>query len=213
MLYLETYCNECVDVNYSVGKIASKDSTNRNSQWRFRLEKEELTVSLISLLRSNVLRLLTVTHNPKQFMSVNSKLLDNSTPCSKSLSNEPSEWVKRLSSLVIDLVAPRFVVHNNCVFNGLESTIDTEVQFFLPPLNPVQMLFLRNLKLKMGRFSSQGVVTRQFYESSPPPCFSGCHPLGLLAEYKDLNIGQQQAVQKVLSSMDYTLLLGMPGSG
>jgi superfamily I DNA and/or RNA helicase len=35
----------------------------------------------------------------------------------------------------------------------------------------------------------------------------------LLKEYKRLNSGQKEAVKRVISSLDYTLLLGMPGTG
>lgn len=42
---------------------------------------------------------------------------------------------------------------------------------------------------------------------------SGCFPQELYEEYHKMNIGQQRAIQKVLTTGDYALLLGMPGSG
>ena len=43
--------------------------------------------------------------------------------------------------------------------------------------------------------------------------FPGCSPLLLYRQYCKLNSGQKEAVRKVLVSDDYTLLLGLPGTG
>ena len=43
--------------------------------------------------------------------------------------------------------------------------------------------------------------------------YPGCNPLKLYREYCRLNPGQKRAVKKVLVSQDYTLLLGLPGTG
>ena len=43
--------------------------------------------------------------------------------------------------------------------------------------------------------------------------YPGCGPLDLYKEYSTLNQGQKDAVKKVLCAQDYTLLLGLPGTG
>ena len=43
--------------------------------------------------------------------------------------------------------------------------------------------------------------------------YPGCNPFDLYKEYSSLNQGQKNAVKKVLFAQDYTLLLGLPGTG
>jgi AAA domain len=43
--------------------------------------------------------------------------------------------------------------------------------------------------------------------------YPGCSPMDLYREYSYLNRGQKDAVKKVLCAQDYTLLLGLPGTG
>jgi Cdc6-like AAA superfamily ATPase len=43
--------------------------------------------------------------------------------------------------------------------------------------------------------------------------FPGCDPAALRAEFLQLNRDQQAAVEKVLTTRDYAILLGMPGTG
>ena len=43
--------------------------------------------------------------------------------------------------------------------------------------------------------------------------YQGCYPMDLHREYSSLNQGQKEAVKKVLCAQDYTLLLGLPGTG
>ena len=43
--------------------------------------------------------------------------------------------------------------------------------------------------------------------------YPGCNPLFLYRQYCKLNPGQKEAVRRVLVSHDYTLLLGLPGTG
>ena len=43
--------------------------------------------------------------------------------------------------------------------------------------------------------------------------YPGCNPIELYQEYVKLNEGQKDAVKKVLATNDYTLLLGLPGTG
>jgi hypothetical protein len=43
--------------------------------------------------------------------------------------------------------------------------------------------------------------------------YPGCSPIDLYREYSYLNRGQKDAVKKVLCAQDYTLLLGLPGTG
>jgi hypothetical protein len=43
--------------------------------------------------------------------------------------------------------------------------------------------------------------------------YRGCERRTLISELHTLNIGQIEVVKKVLSSKDYVLLLGMPGTG
>jgi AAA domain len=43
--------------------------------------------------------------------------------------------------------------------------------------------------------------------------YPGCGPTDLYREYSALNHGQKHAVKKVLCAQDYTLLLGLPGTG
>jgi len=201
------------------------DGYVESSPWVFRLIKEEYTLSLTSVLRSNVLRLLTMPHDPKIFIATQSS--SNNTGPSSSVNvttkSQMSQSIIQLSSLVIDLAAPRFTTHFNYLFDKLESTIDTDIQLFLPALNPVQLHFIQQLKSKVNvtrcessRNVDQGsvnIATQQLYECSPPPLHMGCHPLTLLREFKLLNAGQQDVVKKVIASLDYTLLLGMPGTG
>jgi hypothetical protein len=209
----------------SIGKIVAKRFARArgaaDEQWLFRLDKEEFTMSLMSVLRSNVIRLFVSSHDPKMFMA--SQTLAKDSHPSPDVVSKPlmSPYLVQLSSLVIDLASPRFTSHTNHVYSQLQSIIDTDIQLFLPALNPIQLHFLQNLKTKKNAdghlpnssSSFQQTSTRQFYECLPPPCYAGCHPLTLLQEYKMLNSGQQDVVKKVIASLDYTLLLGMPGSG
>jgi DNA replication ATP-dependent helicase Dna2 len=204
-----------------VEKASLRGDAN-TSHWDFRLDKEEFTMSLISVLRSNVLRLITVPHEPNMFIAAqsSSKSGQVSGDTTKPML---SQSIVQLSSLVIDLLAPRFKTHFNHLYNSLETLIDTDIQLFLPPLNPIQLHFIQKLKsqsnasgpgkAKQSYPGSLTTATRQFYECSPPPLYVGCHPLSLLREFKLLNSGQQDVVKKVIASMDYTLLLGMPGTG
>jgi len=41
----------------------------------------------------------------------------------------------------------------------------------------------------------------------------GCNPLVLFEEYKTLNQGQREALDRVLRTRDYSLVLGLPGTG
>lgn len=199
-------------------------------QWHLRVDKEEFTMSLISVLRANLLRLLISPHDPQQFMAAQGQgqATTSEEPVSGNRSPPLSPTVVQLSAMVVDLAAPRFLFPFNPAYTQLDAIIDTDIQLFLPALNPVQLHFLQNLKkssVHLARTTaganpvatncpeSQCTATRQFYEAAPPPCYAGCHPLRLLQEYKSLNSGQQNAVKKVIASKDYTLLLGMPGSG
>ena len=236
------YVSVALDI-YSIGSVVARhmvrrgqrgseggggggDGGGREAQWLFRLDKEEFTMSLISVLRSNVLRLLISLHDPKQFMAAQTASRGENTSSSPLLTPSLSPSLTHLSALVIDLTPPRFTTHFNHIYSRVDSIIDPDIQFFLPALNPIQLHFLQRLQPQkssnrqstVGQPSalyagSQNTFTRQFYEASPPPCYAGCHPLHLLQEYKRLNSGQQNVVKKVIASLDYTLLLGMPGSG
>lgn len=175
-------------------------------------------MSLMGVLRSSVLRLITTAHDPKVFVASEAAQRRKQEAPNPPVKPPLSPSVVQLSSLVIDLTAPRFMTRRNRVYGDVESLMDTDIQFFLPPLNPVQLHFLQRLRggcaaVADGMSSCLSAATKQFYDSSPPPCHAGCHPLDLLQEYKTLNSGQQEVVNKVLASQDYTLLLGMPGSG
>jgi hypothetical protein len=162
-------------------------------------------LSSSSILRSNVMRLLSQAYDP----SIYKATLRSNPNALFGLRND--SLCARLRDLVIDLEAPIF--HSPVLPISLRSSpsaslhaIDISLFFSsaIPTDKHSQLLQeLTNFKETQGEsFTLCGHIFH-----------SGCLPNTLHEEYCQMNLGQQQAVMKALSAHDYVLLLGMPGSG
>jgi len=179
----------------ATGAVKKVSNTTRYSCVTFLLEKEEFSGSSFSVLRSNVLRLIVPQHDPQTFKSV------------KSLKEKERRHVEMPFShtrdLIIDLITPRF----------RPDTIPEDVTMFIPN-GVAQDQYFRALhvlrqkrQLKSAKSDSGGCIINGVV------FYPGCCPLVLLEELRALNGDQQEAVRRVLSSLDYTLVRGMPGTG
>jgi hypothetical protein len=140
------------------------------------------------------MRLLVSAHDPLKYrlMSRHREKVDAPQPVNP-----------RLRSAIVDLSPPQY---SSC------PPIDSYTMFSPPTTSEEDFIAaVRSLTNNFQDFETElslagqcMVLGQTFYQ--------GCLPTDLYREYCELNHGQRQAVEKVLSARDYALLLGMPGS-
>lgn len=99
----------------------------------------------------------------------------------------PEAGSTRMRSLLIDLNRPQF-----CLLSGDD--------LFPPTSSPGSVVAYTKPIKKDETFVNKAI-------------YPGCHPVDIQREFSLLNLGQKDAVKKVICANDYVLMLGMPGTG
>jgi hypothetical protein len=204
-------------------KKQSNSNTNlSSSNWSIRLDQEEMSNINISTMRSNLISLFITSHQPKEYSEFKMKLAitnNNKNKINQSNLYSTLEQVGHyhLRELIVDLIKPRI--------HSIE-TLPSDL-FMFSPINmskPEYNQAITHLKNYEKNINSNNLNSNHISYIQKGSngelnilggltIYPGCNPLLLLHEYLSLNKGQQRAVQKVFLSKDYTLLLGLPGTG
>ncbi len=202
-----------------------------------RLDRDDANSVTSRTLRSNLYTLLMRPFRPMEFKEFKAQQTSLSgasnmvglgsrvqnVQANVELQDTSLDLLARLRGLVVDLHAPRFMS---------SSALGIGVHMFCPPGFPLQSYkasmkhlgaHTRTMATSLAPAASETVVSSAFPIQCGPhgelhilgglTVLPGCNPLQLYREFLQLNADQKEAIRRILLAQDYSLVLGMPGSG
>lgn len=186
-------------------------STTTSGGWSLRVDRDDVNQITITTMRSNLMSFFMKPHRPKEFEQF--KIKTRGAEGTGELLQE-EDHIQHLRDLIIDMKAP--------IFLPISSLQDDELMFVPPSLSRNHYQQYRPALLALFE-SDEGVSAFSSFMQKGLhgemnflggfTLYPGCNPIELFQEYRQLNIGQQECVRKVLLAQDYVLLLGLPGTG
>ncbi len=178
------------------------------AKWSVRLDEDESSNVSISTMRANLLAFFTSPHNINVFKE--SKNVHKKVTPSDVVDTENDMLLENLArkrALVVDLVPP--------LFKNPKDLAD-DISMFAPT-NFTKEQYRIGLtaydEYLVATSQQKTVFDREVHLLGGLTIFPGCDPYVLHREYCSLNNGQKAAFRKVLLAEDYTLILGLPGTG
>ena len=180
------------------------------AKWSIRLDEDENSNVSINTMRANLLAFFTSPHNINVFKeSKNSQKKVASSDVMDTDNDFLLENQIRKRGLIVDLLPP--------IFKNPKDLADDVTMFapanFTMDQYRIALSAYDQYLVSISQGTSSLSLDNEVHLLGGLTIFPGCDPYVLHREYCALNGGQKAAFRKVLIAEDYTLILGLPGTG